>query len=337
MGDKNKSLPAKWVWRFGKDNNSLWRRVICARYDILDSDLTWEWKAGSHASPFIKAIAFLFAKGTASYRALKEGMKVVISNGKRGKFWEVTVNESFHLKEMCPIIYALAIQKQSVVNDFGRWSESRWFWEVPLRRQVFDWEKDQWRVFMSLLDCMVLRESVTDALAWSFCSDGSFSMRYFHNRLEEPPTDITFDFNLIWQGICPPKIKLFVWKLIRGRVMVKQVLSKFGCDPAVSLLCPFCNAEEEFVDHLFLLCPWSWNLWNNCMSWFEVVSCASNSLKNWFLDWSSLCISVKQSRAWNSLFFACSWTIWEARNQMVFKGLKTAVSQAEDTVKFWVA
>ncbi|KAK3231829.1 hypothetical protein Dsin_003710 [Dipteronia sinensis] len=205
MGDKNNSLLAKWVWRFRMETDSLWRRVICARYRIPNSDLTWDWKAGSCASPFIKTIASLFVEGTPSCRILKEGLRVVIGKSKRAKFWEATIGESSFLKEMCPRIYALAVQKHGVVNDFGRWLESRWIWEVPLRRPVFDWENDQWGVFKSLLDYMVMRESVSDALALTFCSDGCFTVRSFHKRLEDSSTNSAFDFNLIWQGVCPPK------------------------------------------------------------------------------------------------------------------------------------
>ncbi|KAK3184991.1 hypothetical protein Dsin_032277 [Dipteronia sinensis] len=110
MGDKNKSLLAKWVWRFGTENNSLWRRVICARYGVSLSDLTWEWKGFSLASLFVKAVASLFVKEFASNRVLKEGLKVILCDGSRGKFWEITVGDSLQLKDVCPKIYALAIQ-----------------------------------------------------------------------------------------------------------------------------------------------------------------------------------------------------------------------------------
>ncbi|KAK3219579.1 hypothetical protein Dsin_013549 [Dipteronia sinensis] len=125
-----------------------------------------------------------------------------------------------------------------------------------------------------------MKETVPNVLAWTFCLDGCFTVRSFRKRLEESSTNSAFDFNLIWQGICPAKIEIFGWQLLRGRVMVRQVLRKFGFDPAYSLMCPFCNAAEESVDHLFLLCPWSWKLWNRCMSWWEVGSCINDSLKN---------------------------------------------------------
>lgn len=66
MEDKNRSLLAKWVWRFGSEEKSLWRRVVCARYGIPNMALVWNWTGLAFVSPFVKAVASLFDKGTAS-------------------------------------------------------------------------------------------------------------------------------------------------------------------------------------------------------------------------------------------------------------------------------
>ncbi|KAK3184984.1 hypothetical protein Dsin_032270 [Dipteronia sinensis] len=113
---------------------------------------------------------------------------------------------------------------------------------------------------MSVLDCIVLRKTISDAIAWSLCSDGLFSLRSFRCNLEDPSSDSSLDYNLIWIGICPTKIEMFLWQLLRGRVMVRQVLQNFGYGLAPHIRCPFCNVEEESIDHLFLICSWSWKL-----------------------------------------------------------------------------
>ena len=41
-----------------------------------------------------------------------------------------------------------------------------------------------------------------------------------------------------------------------------------------------------------------------------------------------------KARAWGSLFFAVVWTTWEARNQLIFKGLKVDITKSVDTVQF---
>ncbi|KAK3206947.1 hypothetical protein Dsin_020993 [Dipteronia sinensis] len=43
--DKNTGLLAKWIWRFGSEVNSLWKRVLCAKYGMNINDLSWKLKA----------------------------------------------------------------------------------------------------------------------------------------------------------------------------------------------------------------------------------------------------------------------------------------------------
>ncbi|KAK3219242.1 hypothetical protein Dsin_013212 [Dipteronia sinensis] len=135
---KNKSLLAKWVWRFGTEDKALWRRLICARYRILDTKLLWDWNCNNSASTFVKAVAGLFGEGTTSNRVLKEGLKIVIGDGSKANFWDMSSEDTIKIKVTCPRVYALAVRKHGVVRDFGSWQGSKWMWNVVLRRPLFD-------------------------------------------------------------------------------------------------------------------------------------------------------------------------------------------------------
>ena len=37
--DKNKAMLAKWMWRFGIEEDSLWRKVICSKYKVQEGVL----------------------------------------------------------------------------------------------------------------------------------------------------------------------------------------------------------------------------------------------------------------------------------------------------------
>ncbi|KAK3197880.1 hypothetical protein Dsin_021295 [Dipteronia sinensis] len=68
--DKNKGLLAKWVWRFGKEEIPLWKRVICGKYGVPSNSLSWSWKCGSTGSFFSKAVGGLFQQDAPSARIL---------------------------------------------------------------------------------------------------------------------------------------------------------------------------------------------------------------------------------------------------------------------------
>ncbi|KAK3199391.1 hypothetical protein Dsin_022806 [Dipteronia sinensis] len=109
-----------------------------------------------------------------------------------------------------------------MVKDFGSWQGSQWVWKVDLRRPLFDWEQDQWNMFTSFLDAIKLRRTIPNSLAWSHSSDGKFSVRSFRWKFEDHNTDNLVDSNLVWQGVCPPKVEIFIWQVLRGRVMVRK-------------------------------------------------------------------------------------------------------------------
>ncbi|KAK2654685.1 hypothetical protein Ddye_014541 [Dipteronia dyeriana] len=127
------------------------------------------------------------------------------------------------LKGAFPRILALSSNKEGVIKEFGCWEGSKWLWDVKLRRQPFEWERDQWNCFVLSLDNIIIRKRFQDTLAWTHCSNGLFSMR--------------------------------------GITLVKEVIHKLGGGQLVDLSCPLCSEEVESVDHLFLLYGWSWKLW----------------------------------------------------------------------------
>ena len=136
------------------------------------------------------------------------------------------------LKNAFPRIYALAVKRSGPVEDFGSWEGRCWVWKVMLRRQVFDWERDQWNAFVCRLDQFKPRILFSDALAWLFSPKGIFSVGSFRKSLEELREGATVaDSSLVWQGICPLKVEIFSWQLLRGRIMVSRVMTNFGFCP----------------------------------------------------------------------------------------------------------
>ncbi|KAK3226862.1 hypothetical protein Dsin_006724 [Dipteronia sinensis] len=89
-------------------------------------------------------------------------------------------------------------------------------------------------------------------------------------------------FSGVWQGFSPPKIEIFVWHLLQGSVMVKEVLMKFGLLLEPNMECLLCSVFVETVDHLFLQCNWSWNLWINCINLWDISYCSTLSLMDWW-------------------------------------------------------
>ncbi|KAK4839862.1 hypothetical protein QYF36_025571 [Acer negundo] len=103
---------------------------------------------------------------------------------------------------------------------------------------------------------------------------------------------------LIWSGVVPPKVDLFLWMLAKKRLMVRDLLPKFIGDLIGTLICPFCKTLEESIDHLFIGCKWYWRLWSACLSWWEISACLPDNLSDWMDCWKDLCPIASSSKVW---------------------------------------
>ena len=84
---KNKGLLVKWVWRFGMEESSLWRRVVCAKYGVAIDSLRWDWQCGLKGSNFVKAIGSLHSAGTCHGNLIENSFQIKVGRGDRASFW----------------------------------------------------------------------------------------------------------------------------------------------------------------------------------------------------------------------------------------------------------
>ncbi|KAK2648873.1 hypothetical protein Ddye_016362 [Dipteronia dyeriana] len=243
MKDKGDSLLAKWIWRFGKEHYSLWKKVICGKYGLGGNGIVWDGVDLKSCSSFVKTVSRLLNDSQRTHKIIKEGFQVIVGSGEGIRFWKDLRWDLVPMMNAFPRVYALASNKNGMIREFGRFE---------------------------------------------------------------------------------------------GRILVRNVLNGFGMSHLNCLDCPLCGTESESIDHLFLHCGWSWNLWMSAMGWWDVVSCCNYSVSAWMEGWEGLCPSKSSKRAWNLLFCAVVWTICEVCNKGVFDGKMGNLSLALDSVKFRV-
>ncbi|KAK3229133.1 hypothetical protein Dsin_001014 [Dipteronia sinensis] len=187
MIDKNEGLLAKWVWRFGREESPLWKKVLRAKYVVKGSEVLWNWQSNVAASFFVKTVANLFKLETKSAILIKEGFKVVIGCGDKAYFWnDIKVGER-PLKEVFS-----RMRKSSGTICYLSWEALRF----------------------------VTRSRIP--YAWKFSSNGLFSVRSFRMRLDELDNEDQWLTRSLLHGFCPPKVEVFAWQLLRNRVLVRE-------------------------------------------------------------------------------------------------------------------
>ena len=149
---------------------------------------------------------------------------------------------------------------------------------------------------------------------WTWC-EPRFSVRAAYRRLHaEAGLDDPLFLGLwrrIWRSRIPLKIQVFLWLLLRRRLMTRSLRQQMVPNSLVE--CAMCGAILEDCDHLFARCPIAHAVWTST----RVVRPRLSSLED-FLR-SRATGPYRRGAEWQ-LIFATLWVIWNHRNEVVFRG-----------------
>ncbi|XWS10695.1 hypothetical protein CRYUN_Cryun38cG0019600 [Craigia yunnanensis] len=85
-------------------------------------------------------------------------------DGSKISFWWDNWNEGGVLKLVFLRIFALSVNKDGKVKDFGYWINNTWSWKINHRRKLFEWELHHWHDLWSLLKRYVVSDNLKDSL-----------------------------------------------------------------------------------------------------------------------------------------------------------------------------
>lgn len=76
-------------------------------------------------------------------------------------------------------------------------------------------------------------------------------------------------WHIIWHLKVPTRIKVFMWKLWRYILPVREILTNRGVIMGCSL-CPFCTLADETIFHLFWECTSLRKCWSAIETWWGI-------------------------------------------------------------------
>ena len=134
---QNRALLNKWIFRFSEEQESKWKWVLCAKYNMDAKVLFPNNNTRLSPSMIWKGITDQLREGGKFYSIFNENIGLLQGNGESILFWEDKWLNGARLKEKFPRIYALLVVKNAPILSFGSWADDTWFWKITLRRDIF--------------------------------------------------------------------------------------------------------------------------------------------------------------------------------------------------------
>ncbi|KAJ9699196.1 hypothetical protein PVL29_008009 [Vitis rotundifolia] len=316
----NKALLGKWVWRFAKSKDELWKQVLLAKYG--QEDFGWRTKKVNGAL------------GVGVWKEIMkeadwcwENMVFNVGKGTRIRFWsdpwcggEVLSHRFFQL-------FDLAANKNATVGDV--WDQNSRFggWNLRFLRAFNDWEMHLVADLLQVLSSQRVNVE-EDSVFWKDSKNGQFGAKKAYSLLISP-NGTSFPKKEIWVERVPTKLVFFAWEATWGKALTLDRLQKRGWQ--LPNRCFLCGCEEENIDHLLIHCTVARVLWEMVLGLFGVQWVFPNSVKEVIISWKGSFVGKKRRKIWRSIPLYIFWMVWMERNRLAFRGGMLAIQKLKNS------
>ncbi|WZY78965.1 hypothetical protein YC2023_025349 [Brassica napus] len=303
----NDALLAKQGWRILNNPDCLLAKVMTGKYCTTSSFL---------AVPASSSCSHGWRSILCGRDLLLQNMGKTIGNGESTKIWEEPwISLDVPTRPIGPPNLS---SKDLTVSHL-------------LTQPTGAWDRDKVDLLLphEAHKILLLKPSRTggqDKHCWLATKSGEYSTKTgYHTALKQlqpeqspPPQPMICDWMAdIWLLPIPPKIKVFLWKIVQRALPLGDTLASRGI-PATCLACTHCG-DRETANHLFLTCPFARQIWNQTPI-HNVMNIIDSA------DFQRALKDSKKARnlppigmRMGSLFPWICWNLWIARNHKIFQ------------------
>lgn len=123
-----------------------------------------------------------------------------------------------------------------------------------------------------------------------------------------------------WKASVPQREKAFGWRCVIDRLSLKNLLIRRGI--IIDSMCVLCQVGDGDGYHLYKVCTFSKQAWNDISSWlgFEVGldGSVAEGLSSWVKDCRKMGISKDSAYG---IWISVLWCVWRYRNEVIFNGM----------------
>ncbi|GKV46217.1 hypothetical protein SLEP1_g53216 [Rubroshorea leprosula] len=223
-------------------------------------------------------------------------------------------------------VYLIPKGKDNKCYQMGNDGNEQRGWNLQWRRKLFDWETEEAKELQQLIEDKRITHGRPDLWEWMHDKDGQYSTKTTYSILtkEQIETNEISTFRRIWNPKFPSKVSAFNWQLLLDRIPTKANLVIRGIlGESKDGKCVFCKVEDEDSRHLFLKCKITRWVWQECAKWWGTEVRLGRDCWNSFQMFGKWSKDPKLKEGWDCIWSNVIWTVWLARNQMIFQDKKT--------------
>ena len=300
MRQVNAAFLAKLGWRLLAEPQSLWSRILRAKYCENRCDIDM-FKEKANASNAWRGII-------QNVDIVRKGVNMAVGNGAKTFFWHHRWATDKPLIELTTVDPPLMLQDVTVgemwdVNTGWKYDDFANFLPPATLKQI---------AAHSLLE----DEDAVDEIYWNGAPSGGFSLKSamkIAKQGEEVEEHIDGNWKKIWMLPVPQRVKMFFWLGYQDRILSNsnRFLRHLTDDPR----CFACGEVEENTLHILRDCPTARLVWRKLgVSLTHEVW--QGPIKVWL---GKQLASGADNEEWNRLFPIACWWLWKWRNERAFK------------------
>lgn len=213
----------KWWWRSASEHDSLWKRLICSKYNFQGG----AWLPNLSSSTTFSKIWGGIIAAVEHQQSLLEfyvsNLQLKVGNGSRIKFWSDQWCGALCLKEEFPRIFQLSNDKEGLLKDFVDVCSNNWLFSF--RRSLFDWEKEKLlRLIGIIAPTPTLNLLAQDSASWLAAKPGQTLVSVLYNHSNLAYGGNVSSYSLVWLKYLPPKVQFFSWLAWKQKVKTSVFL-----------------------------------------------------------------------------------------------------------------
>ncbi|WMV30140.1 hypothetical protein MTR67_023525 [Solanum verrucosum] len=165
------------------------------------------------------------------------------------------------METLFPDIYNLAMFQQRTIAEL--WTPQGW--NFIFRREPNDWEVMALAEFLNMVGHFTGLQAYEDMLWWKGNNRGEFKVHSAYRLMDQSSQESPiWPWKQIWKCRIPHKVSCFIWLLAKEAALTQDNVMKRGI--TLCSRCFLCGETLETVNHLFLHCKYTQQLWRIFMS-----------------------------------------------------------------------